>query len=111
MEVAIQNIENIFVIGLEGSLDSQSAQEIKDVIFPLTEQGQKILLNMQAVDYMSSAGLRFLLLMYQNMNKSHGNLVLYGLSPRLMDVVEMTGFRDNFTIVDRYETGMELLQQ
>jgi anti-sigma B factor antagonist len=55
---------------------------------------------MAGVDYMSSAGLRLLLLVYREFAAKKGKLVLVGLSPDIRAVMSHTGFLSFFKVAE-----------
>ncbi len=68
-----------------------------------------MILDMHDVSYMSSAGLRVLLVMYRTITSKSGKVALIGLSEDIRDTMAMTGFLDFFTYQDTLEEGLEAL--
>ena len=101
MEITIKDVQVAKVIELVGDLDGSTAPEAQAKILPLAEPGVKIILDMSAVAYMSSAGLRMLLVLYRSIAGSGGKVLLVGLSSELEDTMQLTGFLDFF---DHYAT-------
>ncbi len=62
---------------------------------------------MRCVVYLSSAGLRMLLLAYRQAAARESDLLLAGLSEEIRDTMEMTGFLDFFTTIDTVEAGLQ----
>lgn len=56
-------------------------------------------LDLSGVPYMSSAGLRCLLVSQKAMMKSGGEMVISGVVPAVREVFDITGFSDIFTLV------------
>ncbi len=80
---------------LEGRLDTTTAPQLET---DLTLDGvEKLVLDMTALEYISSAGLRVLLAAQKVMNKQ-GEMVLTHVNETLMEVFEITGFSDILTI-------------
>ncbi len=109
MEIDIETVEQVTVVSMNGRLDSEAAHTVREQILSLTEQDCRILLNMAGVHYMSSAGLRVLLLIYRRIEEIAGAIIITGLDDRIRDVIEMTGFLDFFTTCDTVEEGIEAL--
>lgn len=110
MEINIQDQEEIKVVELIGDVDANTAPKVLEQVLPLVEPGSKIILNMSAVPYMSSAGLRTLLSLYRQTTAKNGKLVLVGLTEELQDTMSVTGFLDFFTTAETLESGKEALQ-
>ena len=109
MDIQITKVDDVTVIAIEGELDGQTAPAAQNEILPLTEPGCKILLDMSKVPYMSSAGLRMMLLIYRNVSASEGRSVLVGLSEEIQDTMEVTGFLDYFETYDTHDAGLAAL--
>jgi len=75
-------------------------------LLPVIQQHDKVILDMRSVVYLSSAGLRMLLLAYRQAAARESDLLLAGLSEEIRDTMEMTGFLDFFTTVDTVEAGL-----
>lgn len=84
---------------LEGRLDTTSAPAAQDAFLKVAEEYAKITLNFSALDYVSSAGLRALLMLQKQVNRTGGSLSLCNVSPAIMEVFEMTGFSGILNIV------------
>ncbi len=57
----------------------------------------ELVLDMAALDYLSSAGLRVILAAQMQMNKQ-GSMVVRHVNETIMEVFEVTGFTDILTI-------------
>jgi anti-sigma B factor antagonist len=77
---------------------------------PLIRADCKLLVDMSAVDYMSSAGLRMLLSMHRQASSSKGQLVLVGLSEDIEDTMSATGFLNFFKTLDTVAAGLAILK-
>ena len=61
---------------------------------------------MSQVHYMSSAGLRMLLVVYRTVSGQGGKVVLTGLSQDLEDTMSLTGFLDFFDHFESVDAGL-----
>jgi anti-sigma B factor antagonist len=108
MELKIQHTNGIACVTMIGDLDSISAPSVQDQILPLAAQHTRILLDMSQVKFMSSAGLRVLLLLYRHIN-DHAKIALVGLREEVKDVMSITGFLEFFTYYDSLPQGLKAL--
>lgn len=109
MEVIRSVIQDVNVVKLTGDLDGSNAPNVQAQIMPLAIANVKMILDMSEVSYMSSAGLRMLLVMYRTINSKSGKVVLVGLSEDIRDTMSMTGFLDFFTYLETLDDGLKNL--
>jgi len=64
---------------------------------------------MEKLDYISSAGLRVLLLSAKKARAGHGKFCIVSLSQTVMDVFEISGFSAIFEIADSVEDGIKMV--
>jgi len=84
-------------LALDGRLDTTTAPVLEAAVNELPAEITELVLDMEKVAYISSAGLRVLLAAQKLMNKK-GTMVLTGVCEEVMEVFEMTGFADILTI-------------
>ncbi len=110
MDIDIKTIQKVTVVAISGELDGRTAPLAQEQIVPLYQPGSKMILDMSQVTYMSSAGLRLLLLLYRQVSGAQGQIVLVGLSEELQDTMSATGFLAYFTTCDTLDAGIAALQ-
>lgn len=93
-------------IELEGSIDGKTAPQIREDLSTVLHKVQKLILDMSRVDYLSSAGLRLLLLLYRDLSTRNGKLVLVGVSADIRTVMSHTGFLNFFTLADSQQEAL-----
>lgn len=109
MEI-IQSIEHdVNVVRITGDLDGNTAPTAQAQIMLLASPNVKIVLDMSEVSFMSSAGLRMLLVMYRTLISKSGKVVLVGLSEDIRDTMSMTGFLDFFSYHETLDDGLKTL--
>ena len=84
---------------LEGRLDTVTAPEAEEIFLQMTERFEKLTLNMEGLQYISSAGLRVLKKTYMAAVRKNGVLELSNVNILVMEVLEMTGFSGLLKIV------------
>ncbi len=92
-------MDNSLVIELVGRLDMNTSESTgKDILAELT--GIELLeLDLSALDYISSAGLRIILSIQKYLQTQNGKLTLTHPKDDVMEVFEITGFTDILNIV------------
>jgi anti-sigma B factor antagonist len=99
----------IQVITLEGEIDGKTAPMAQQEIIPLLPAGAPVVLDLSAVGYMSSAGLRMMLLIYRQGMSKGSTIALAGLSEEIRDTMDATGFLGFFTVADTVEGALAAL--
>ncbi|MBB5779564.1 STAS domain-containing protein [Nonomuraea jabiensis] len=99
----------VTVISLDGRLDSETAPQVQQDLQALLPEEGLVVLDLSRTLYMSSAGLRVLLLTYRQARHGTVRLALTGLSPEVRAIMEATGFLGFFTVVESVEQGVEAL--
>lgn len=77
---------------LQGRLDSVTSIEMEGIFNDVSDRFSRIILNMEGMEYVSSAGLRILKNLHIKMRKREGELILRNVNRMVMEVFEMTGF-------------------
>ena len=85
------------VVALEGRLDTTTAPELEADLKASIDSVTDLVIDMEKLDYISSAGLRVLLWANKTMNQK-GTMVVKNVSEVVNEVFEVTGFADFLTI-------------
>ena len=102
IEFKIANHNDWKIFSVIGRLDTLTAPEAEQAIAAVLKENDKIALDMTAMDYISSAGLRILL---RNAKHAKKNFVLFGASGMIKEVLEASGMD---MLVKIYETQEDL---
>ncbi|MEM9953307.1 MAG: STAS domain-containing protein [Chloroflexota bacterium] len=102
--------EQIAVLEVVGAIDGSTASNLREAILSACENHALLLLDMKGVHFMSSAGLRVMLLLYRQLQQRDGRVVLVGLLEPIYDAMEATGFLKYFETAPDIETGANLLK-
>ena len=86
------------VLDLEGRLDTTTAPQLENELKVSLYDIKELTLDMEKLEYLSSAGLRVLLAAQKQMQKQQGNMVIVNVNEIIMEVFEVTGFVDIITI-------------
>ena len=97
MTINKQQNGTALTIAVEGRLDTTTAPELEAEIKKSLEGVTELTMDLEKLEYISSAGLRVLLSAQKVMNKQ-GSMKLIHVSDMVMEVFEVTGFTDILTI-------------
>lgn len=110
MEIVKKDHDGIKIINLSGRLDATSSIDAEQEFNSMTaDEGVKLLVNLQNLEYISSAGLRIILICAKQVRKQSGKLCLCSLSTNVNDVFEMSGFSSIFDIKDSEDDAIAFL--
>ena len=96
------NISNQnLIISLSGRLDTMTSTQLEEEINRNSfDEIETVTLNMRALEYISSAGLRVILKLYKKMTAQGGQLKLINVNDMIMEIFTMTGM-DSFLEIEK----------
>lgn len=97
------------VIALAGRLDSNSAKALEEVLPARMYEREVVLVDFEAVEFVSSAGLRILLKAAKIAKGEGHRLLLVNLKADVYEVFDISGFTSIFQIVEDRKSAHELL--
>lgn len=93
MEITTNDVAGITVVYLRGEIKSTTSGEVMDSLVGLVKGGAtKLLLNVKDVDFISSAGLRSILVASKLLKNSGGELRICSANESVAKVLETSGF-------------------
>jgi anti-anti-sigma factor len=109
MQLNKHMLGDVTVITLDGSLDSATAPGVRADLEQLQPESGTTVLDLSKMSYMSSAGLRVLLLVYRQAQNNGARVALAHVPAEVREVMSATGFLDFFTVTETVEAGAEAL--
>ena len=99
---------DVMILDVKGKLTIGEGDELlKDKINSLIQQGhKKLILNLEGVPYVDSAGLGEIVRTYTTVSRQGWNLKLLNLTKRIEDLLSITKL---LTVFDTYESEQEAL--
>ena len=99
MKVEITQTDNQVLVTIEGRLDTVTSSEFEKNLAPYYSiQGAELILDCAAMEYISSAGLRIVLMTHKNITSKGGKFIIRNLTKEVRSVFDMTGFSRILTI-------------
>ena len=109
MEIVERTVSDVTVLVLKGKMTLGEGDELlKDKINSLLAAGKKkLLLNLEAVPYIDSAGLGEVVRTYTTVSRQGGSLKLLNLTKRIEDLLSITKL---LTVFDTFDSEAEAIQ-
>lgn len=113
MEVLFQERGTVNVLKVQGRIDHTSAPAFQETLAPYLDaccSGDKpLVLDFSALEYISSIGLRALMLAARQVKAQEGRIVIVALTPVVADVLRIARFDLIFPIFGDLEAAMNSL--
>jgi len=91
--------DDIWAVKPEGRINMPTARAMEEALNGLFDEGRtRVVVDFTVAVYITSLGLKTLLVAQRRARALGGDLQLAGLGPRMMEIFEMAGFEQLFTI-------------
>jgi anti-sigma B factor antagonist len=109
MDIAERTVNDVTILDLKGKMTLGEGDELlKDKINSLVQQGRrKVVLNLEGVPYIDSAGLGEVVRTYTTVSRQGGSLKLLNLTKRIEDLLSITKL---LTVFETYDSETEAVQ-
>jgi anti-anti-sigma factor len=109
----IKTLANVALIKVEGRLDHLSAPLFESALLPQTEgctgEEKKLVLDCSGLTFMSSAGLRVLMIAAKHCRKQNGKMVLAALQPTIQEIIRISRFDTVFEVFPSVREALEAI--
>ena len=110
MQIVEQRSGTALVLAPSGRLDSVTSSELEKQVATHLDAGERrLVVDLAGVEYISSAGLRVLLMAAKRLREPPAALVLCGMGPSVRTVLELAGFLPLFAIEPAREQALARL--
>ncbi len=93
MKIKMERADTTLVVEVDGRIDGVTAPEFEDTIKTATSEGDRaVIVGFEGVSYISSAGLRAVLLIAKDLSRRDAKFALYSLESLVREVFEISGF-------------------
>jgi anti-anti-sigma factor len=105
MEVHESQIGSMLVMRIVGRVDSSVAKQLEDKVRVLIARDSRIIVDLAAMDYISSAGLRSFLMLAKGARANNQRLALCALRQEVDEIFDLGGIKELFEIYDTVDTA------
>ena len=93
MEISTREVSDVLVVDMAGRLDTSTSGKAYDEMVRIAKSGaNKVVLNLDKLEYVSSAGLRVILTAAKLLQASTGEMKICHANGVVKEVLEMSGF-------------------
>jgi anti-anti-sigma factor len=108
MDIKTIKQNGIDIVSFTGSLDTNTSQQAEILLQKLIDGGsKKIVIDLEGIDYISSAGLRILLMVSKRLKKIEGKLRICALNETVREVFDISGFSMIFDLFESKDQALE----
>ncbi len=107
MQIGETRAGAVVTVAPAGRIDTTTAPVLEQHLTALLAAGERrIVVDFSGVDYISSAGLRVMLLLARGLGGGKGSLALCGLGEAVRHVFQLAGFLPLFTVCDSRDAAV-----
>ncbi len=107
MQIASTEVNGVTLIRVEGRMDAPAAPEAEDAFREVIDAGAtRVVLDLSGVEYISSGGLRVIIMLMKSLEKARGRLIICNPSPFVSEVFEITHLSRRIPIYPNQEEAL-----
>jgi anti-anti-sigma factor len=104
MKIDTRTAGDVLVVDMDGRLDTQTSGYASDELVRIAQSGNgKVILNLEKLEYVSSAGLRVILRAAKLLQASDGEMKICHANGLVREVLETSGFNNLLRIYNSEE--------
>lgn len=106
MKISARTVADVLVVDMTGRLDTSTSGQASDDLVEMVKSCGKVVLKLDQLEYVSSAGLRVLLLAAKLVEASDGEMKICHPNGSVKEVMETSGFH---SLLRMYDTEKDAL--
>ncbi len=111
LSVELNAVDNLFYLSLKGRLDTATSPDLEQKLQKLLQgSGFKLVVDMSELEFISSIGLRVILMAAKRAKSGHGRMILCGLQPQIKEIFQLSGFLRILETQDLCSTAQRMVQ-
>ncbi len=113
MQVTAVRHADVLVVAVTGRIDYMNAEDFKSALQPHVANcaagGDRVVLDLSQLEYVSSAGLRVLMIAAKDVRARKGTLVAVSLQPVVREIFEISRFTLVFDVFDSVQDALRAI--
>lgn len=114
LELKQSRMGDVVVIAVSGRVDHANADQFRVDLWPhvigCAAGGDRLILDLAGLEYISSAGLRVLMLASRQAKSRDGTLLICGLQPIVREIFQISRFDVVFTVLPDRDAALSQLR-
>ena len=107
MEITARKEKGAIVVAVKGRMDAITAPDFEKHLGDLIAAGErKFIVDLSELEYISSAGLRSILVIAKRLKADHGDIRFAGMRGAVEEVFKISGFHSIFKIFPTWEAAL-----
>ena len=107
MEISVAKEVEITTVWLKGRLDTATSKSVEDRLLQLIDAGERqMIIDLAGLEYISSVGLRVLILVAKRLKQVQGRVVVCSLQEPVRQVFDIAGFTGLFTLYESRDQAL-----
>jgi anti-sigma B factor antagonist len=106
VNIQVEDLKRVELVRVSGRIDSSNAAEFDSVLKEVASRKHNVVLEMNGIDYISSAGLRAMVALLRECKKHKGDVRLANPSERVVEVLALAGLDSLFEAYESEATAV-----
>ncbi len=103
MKLQSKKIGSVIVVSIDGDIDALTSDQVTKYIYErIKQEGTKLIIDLNRVNFMSSAGLRMIIGVVKKCRNNTGDMCIAAPQPGVAKVLKMSGFEN---IINFFESS------
>ncbi len=107
MELIFENNDKYLLAKVQAKLDATTSENFQQQVIDNLKDNSNLIVDFSGLEYISSAGLRAILVIGKHIAKSNGKFALFGLKDTVLEIFKISGFYDMLNVFETYEQAKD----
>ena len=106
LEISIHEDDGLHILHLAGRLDTATSPKAESQIIEVIEKGETIIINLKELVFISSAGLRLILVFMKRTKKKNARMIFCAPGEHVLKIFEVSNFLEFLEIAETIEEAV-----
>lgn len=111
MNIQTMDRGGIIIVKLPERLDALTSEDIRKELESISKPGVKMIIDMEQTQFVSSMGMRILMLVSKYLEQEGGTAVLSRIKSHIREIMEVTGYWDVLNTVEDMDAALDYFSE